>query len=418
MVKYFRYLILLIILLTTGKSYSQNFSEWRGPGRTGIYSEEKNLLQSWPPDNPELLWVNDSVPKGHSSVAIANNLIYTTGVSDSSDAVIALNLKGHILWQTPYGRKWDGSFEESRSTPTVEGNRLYVSSGKGDVACIDAINGNIIWKLRTNDVFGGKTPNYGIAESLLLVDDKVIYTPGGDSTAVVALDKASGKTIWMTKTLHDNPSYDSPLLIEWKGKKIIATLTTNWFIGIQPSDGKIMWQFNFGSYAGGENNRNNQANTPLFIDGYFFLTSGYDHKSVKLKLSDMADSVSVVWVDSVLDVHVGGVVLIDGYLYGSNWLNNSMGNWACVNWETGKATYDTTWYNKGSIIFADGRLYCYEEKRGHVALVKPNPNQFDVVSTFIVHYGKGPYWSHPVIHNGILYLRHGNALMAYNIKKK
>jgi hypothetical protein len=137
-----------------------------------------------------------------------------------------------------------------------------------------------------------------------------------------------------------------------------------------------------------------------------------------LNLAEDAKSVSVKWIDSVMDVHHGGVCLIDGYLYGANWTDNRMGNWACLNWETGMVMYEENWYNKGSVISADRMLYCYEEKSGNIALVPVNPAKFEVKSTFKVPYGSGPHWSHLVIHKGILYVRHGNALMAYNILSK
>jgi len=392
-------------------------SEWRGIGRTGSYPEENNLLNKWPENGPVMNWFKEDLPSGYSSIAVTDKQLFTTGIDGDNDVVICYDLDGNFLWKSPYGRKWDNSFDESRSTPTIEDNRLYVSSGLGDVSCLNTLDGTIIWQVKASEIFGGNYGRWGIAESILIVDGVVIYTPGGDKTTMVALDKLTGETIWQTKSLENEPSYTSPLLIERNGEKIIATLTQNYFIGVLANSGEILWNFDFGAYAGGMMKANNQTNTPLYHDGEFFLTSGYDHQSVLVKLGDDNRSISLKWVDSELDVHHGGVVLIDGYIYGSNWLNNRNGNWTCLRWEDGKMMYSENWENKGAIIHADDHLYCYDEKNGNLALVPVNPEKFEVSSSFTIPYGKGTHWSHPVIKNGQLYIRHGNALMSFNIKE-
>lgn len=142
--------------------------------------------------------------------------------------------------------------------------------------------------------------------------------------------------------------------------------------------------------------------------------------SFQLQLNNEATDCAVTWRNDDFDTHIGGYVLVDGILYGSNWINNNQGNWITVDWETGETKYDTAWSggkSKGSIITADGRLYCYDERRGAVGLVNPTPEKFDVISEFRITKGEGPHWAHPVINNGVLYMRHGTALMAYKIKK-
>ena len=156
--------------------------------------------------------------------------------------------------------------------------------------------------------------------------------------------------------------------------------------------------------------------TPIYNDGKIYMTGGYNHGGLLLKLTDSGNNASVVWTDQVLDVHHGGVVLVNGHLYGANWLDNSDGNWCCIDWNTGKKMYEEHWKCKGSIISAEGMLYIFDEKNGNVGLVRADPQKFDLVSSFRVAQGSGPYWAHPVIHNGKLYIRHGNALMVYNIK--
>ena len=407
-------LFLTVWLLFQSTAFSQVISEWRGIGRTGVYNET-GLLKEWPKDGPPLLWTINNLPIGNSSAAIAHNMIFTPGLDGDYDDVVAMDMEGNIKWKKNFGRAWTQSYPESRATPTIEGDFLYISSGKGELACYKAVSGELIWERKISEEYGGTYGRWGLAESLIVLDNKVFFTPGGNETTMVALDKLNGKTIWKSKSLNDNPSYTSPLLIDYGGRKTIVNVTENYIIGVNPADGDIIWKFDFGSYA---TERNNNINTPIFADGYIYVTSGYNHKCVKLKLSDDATSVSLVWVDEVLDVHHGGAVKVDNYIYGSNWIRNAMGNWVCLNWETGEVMYEKEWINKGSIIAADGMLYCYEEKSGNLALVKATPEDFKVVGTLKVDSKRGPFWAHPVIKGGILYVRHREMLMAFDIRSK
>lgn len=406
--------IAFISILTQCKSKIEK-SEWRGPNRTGVYSES-GLLKEWPAEGPKMLWHIDSLPTGYSSVAIAHNTVYITGLKDSMDYLLALDMNGKSKWEVPYGRGWDVSFTDTRCTPTIEDDRIYLSSGKGDVACVNALSGEINWQVKASEKFEGEFGTWGISESLLLWNDLVFYTPCGNKTAMVAFNKITGETVWESNSINDKPGYVSPLLINRNGKEQIVTVTENNAIGVDPSNGNIDWQFDYGSYAAGQWKANINTNTPLYHDGKIFLTNGYDHHTVMLDLSEDAKSVQVAYVDSLLDVHHGGAVHIEGYIYGANWINNRNGNWVCMEWETGKKMYETEWENKGSIISADGMLFCYDEKDGNVALVKADPKEFKVISSFKVPYGKGPYWAHMVINEGVLYVRHAKALMAYSIK--
>jgi len=397
--------------------HCQVISEWRGPGRTGVYNET-GLLTEWPEEGPEMIWSIENIPEGYSSVSVAYDMVFFTGIVDTMDVLVALDNNGNKKWQTPFGRAWSNSYPHSRSTPTIENYKAYVSSGLGDIACLDVNAGEIIWSVEASENLTGAYGRWGISESLLIVDDKVIYTPGGDSTTIIALDKSNGELVWMSESLKDDPSYSSPLLVEWADKRFIVAVTQTYVIGVEPEDGKILWNFDFGAFAGGEWRANNQTNTPLFYDGKLYITSGYDHKSVQIELTEDTENAYFNWVDTTLDVHHGGVVRLGNYIYGANWENNRMGKWVCLDWHTGSVMYAKEWENKGSIISAEGMLYCYEEKNGHLALVKATPDDFKIISSFKVPLGQGPHWSHPVINNGVLYIRHEDALMAYSIRQE
>lgn len=393
---------------------SQEIAEWRGPGRTGVY-QESGLLKVWPENGPSVKWVLEDLPDGYSSVSVLNGMIYFTGVKDSMDVLAAVSLDGELKWEVDYGRYWGDSFSPSRCTPTVIGDKVYVSGGMGDLACIGAMNGEMIWQLKASEKYEGAYGKWGISESLLIHENMVYFTPGGDKTTMVALNKDTGEEIWVSESLNDNPSYTSPLMIEWMDTLTIVTTTENFVVGIDPVNGDIRWTFDYGQFAGGEWRANIQANTPLYDNGKIFVTNGYDHTSVMIELTEEDVDAYFKWADTTLDVHHGGAVKIGKYIYGASWIGNRNGNWVCLEWESGKVMYNSEWENKGSIIAAEGMLYCYDEKKGNIALVKATPEGFAPISTFKVPHGKGPHWSHLVINDKVLYVRHGKALMAYDI---
>lgn len=413
---------------STGESVdlsdNQSIWEWREENRTGV-SSETGFLKLWPAKGPQLIWANLDLPRGHSSPAFGNNTIYLTGNVDRNDVLVALDASGKVKWKTTYGTSWNPSNPESRCTPTVEGERVYVSSGSGEIACINGVSGKILWSLEASKTYQGTFGEWGIAESLLVDDQKVYFTPGGPETMTIALDKTTGDLIWKSSSLDDKPMYVSPILIEFAGRKMIVNVSRNYIFSVDISTGAILWKIknedvvdHTGYHSSWPGLDHIKCVTPLYHNGKIYVTGGYDTGAALLNLSTDGNSVSVDWFDKVLDVHHGGVVLIDGYLYGSNWLSNGDGNWCCIEWNTGKKMWEEHWKNKGSIISADGLLYIYDERSGFAGLVRPTSEKFELLSSFKVTEGSGPYWAHPVIHNGVLFLRHGEALMAYDIKEK
>ena len=414
------YLFLALILSGTSICFSQEINGWREKSGTGV-SPETGLLRAWPEGGPALLWSNLDLPKGYSSPSFGKDAIYITGTKDSMDILFALDMNGKILWQTPMGRAWKGSFPDSRSTPTVEGGKVYTSSGLGDLACIDGISGKVIWSYKGSAIHKGTFGSWGIAESILIDGEQLFFSPGGPETMTIALKKATGELVWKSVSLNDKPGYVSPILVNYGGKRMLVNASLGHVFGVDVTDGQILWSVvlempdNFRDQGWDLIN----CVTPLYKDGMVYFTAGYDNGGKMIRLAADAKSAEVVWTDKVLDVHHGGVVEIDGYIYGSNWLNNGNGNWCCIEWNTGKKMWEEPWNCKGSIIAAEGLLYIFDEKKGNVGLVRATPEKFDLISSFRVTQGNnGPYWAHPVIHGGILYLRHTNALMAFDIRQK
>ena len=208
------------------------------------------------------------------------------------------------------------------------------------------------------------------------------------------------------------------LLIEDKGMKVIVTHTVTYIIGVNAANGKLLWKFNFAAVNDDRRGGRNYIQTPLYRDGFLFAANGYGQTAAKIKINFDGSDPTLVWKNPEINPHVGGMVLIGNYIYSSTHDSNSKGRWICVDWTTGKTMWITDWNNKGSVISAEGLLYIYEEKTGNIALVRPNSEKLDIISSFRITKGDGPYWAHPVIDKGRLFVRHGDYMAVYSLKAK
>lgn len=404
--------ISLLFIMVGSLLFSADWPQFRGPNRDGI-SPETGLMKSWPEGGPTKLWSVNGIGTGWGSAAIANNTIYIVGVIDAQEVVSAFDMDGALKWKTTISGHWDKSFPEARTTPTIEGNSLYINTGLGNVVCLDPATGAIKWQVQTVEEFDGDYHRWGIAESPLIIDDKIIATPGGKDASVVALDKKTGQTIWTSKGLSEQGNYCSPILVERGDKKIIATMLQDHFVGVDAANGTVLWKDAFKEYQEG---KDINPVSPVHINGKIYTTSGYDDGGAMYAVSENGSSIERVWVDETLDVHIGGVVALDGVIYGASWEGNRDGSWVALDWDTGNVLWEQKWVNKGAIISADGLLYLYAEKDGMVGLARPNRENFDLISSFEITEGDGQHWAHPSIAHGRLYIRHGDVLMAFDIK--
>ena len=236
--------------------------------------------------------------------------------------------------------------------------------------------------------------------------------------SMVAFNLENGNVIWETPPLNEGTQYTNPLLIEDKGMKVIVTHTATYIIGVDAENGKLLWKFNFASVNEEQKAGRNFIQTPLYRDGFLFAANGYGQTAAKLKIAFDGSEPTLVWKNPEINPHVGGMVLIGNYIYSSTHDSNSKGRWICVDWTSGKTMWTTSWNNKGSVISAEGLLYILEEKNGNIALVRPNSEKLDIISSFRVTKGDGPYWSHPVIDKGRLFVRHGDYMAVYSLKAK
>ncbi|HAM08911.1 MAG: hypothetical protein A2X05_08410 [Bacteroidetes bacterium GWE2_41_25] len=390
---------------------------WRGPGRSGIYNE-KGLMKIWPASGPVLLWEVTGIGTGHSSITVTDDAIYITGKKGEKDVLASFNQNGKKNWEVVYGDASSANnFPESRCTPTYTKNKIFLVSGQGDLVCVGK-DGKIIWSVNYARKYSAPTPRHGISESPLVVDNKVIGTPGGNVASMVAFDIENGNVVWETPAINEVTNYINPLLIDYGGMKIIVTLTADHIIAVNSVTGKLLWKFNCEILNAEHKENRTRVNTPIYRDGCLVAANGYTQVAVKLKLNPDGSDPALVWKNADFTPHVGGMVLIGNYIYSSTHDTNSKGRWICVDWTTGKTMWITDWFNKGAVISADGMLYIIEEKSGNVGLIKPDSEQFNLISSFKITKGEGPYWAHPVIDKGRLFVRHGDYLAVYSIKAK
>jgi outer membrane protein assembly factor BamB len=407
-------IIIVLVQLFQVSTFAQTDTQWRGQNRTGHFQNE-NLLKSWPSVGPDLLLHVDDLPGSFSSVVVQDGVMYTAGTSGKEEILTAIDPDGTILWSTAYGDAWNRTFSYARCTPTIEGHYAYMISGLGDLACIDIRDGKLWWSVDGYSQYRGRHGTWGVAESPLIVDDKMIYTPCGDQTTMVAVDIKNGSSIWISESIGDQSSYASPMLMEYKGYKLILTITGNYVICVNAEDGEIFWKMKYSTLGRSSNDAVIHPVTPVAVGNEIFITSGYNHIGIMLQLGEDPRTVSVKWRSKDLDVHHGGVVVHEGFIYGANFTTIRNGNWVCLDWNTGRLQYEQEWKAKGSIILSDGMLICYEEKRGNLALVEATPEGFNIKSQFRIEHGVGPHWAHPSIYNGKMYIRHGKTIQVYQV---
>ncbi len=412
-----KYYLIFIVYLLFASCRQQTPSEveiaqWRGPARDGIY-RESGLLKEWPEGGPQLLWSFEGLGAGHSSPVVTSGYIFVTGIPDtviSEGVLYKFDISGNLVWQKTYGPDFSENFPGARSTPTVAGDLIYIESGAGAVYCLNTSNGEMVWSVDFYADFDADSVQFGYSESVLIDGDKLYCTPGGKTNNVVALNRFTGEKIWSSAGYGEQATYSSPILFNHNGNPLLVNLTASSIIGLNAESGDMYWrvhQF--------QDNKIH-ANTPIYHDGKVLVCSASRRDSsgmVLLGLSHNGREVEILWRNNEIRNLMGGLILKDGYIYSSTYLQPQ---WFCIDWQTGETKYIARELGGGAIIWADGLFYCYAEREGEIALVDATPEEFRIISKFPVPLGTAEHWAHPVISNGMLLVRHGDALMVYNLK--
>lgn len=396
-------------------SSATDWPQWRGVERDGFAPDA--VAASWPEGGPRRLWKITTEGAGYASPAIVGDRVYITGAVSTGDEhpgwLYALSATdGSPVWSREYGPEWKKNYDQARSTPTVVDGRIYLVSGLGKVVCVATESGKTLWEVETFERFGGKNITWGVAESPLVYDGKIICHPGGPDAAVAALDATTGATVWTSKGLSDGSAYCSPILATLGGVRQVVTQTSDHIVGLEAATGQVLWK---------TPHRNRYAvhpNTALVLEGdRVVVASGYGHGAEMYQIKrggDAAFTVEKLWHVKEMDSHFHGLMLQDGAIFGAG----SGGGLCRVDPATGTITYRVDEVKRASLVRVPGFLIAYAESGGNVFLIETGAASYAVKGQFKVGFGDGPHWAHPSVANGVLYIRHGKDLAAFDIGAK
>lgn len=381
--------------------------QWRGPDRDGI-SKETGLLRGWPEGGPPLVWKAKGAGRGYSSMAIANGRLYTLGLRGDKEFVIAFDVAtGREVWATPHGSAFRNDRGDGpRSTPTIDGARLYVLGGSGDLSCLDAKSGRVVWTMNVLKKFGGENITWGISESPLVVGERLLVNAGGPEASVVALNKKDGSLIW--KSQSDRAGYSSAIPVEVGGATQVVFFTSRRAMGLDIKDGRLIWDYERPA------NRVANAATPVARGNRVFISSDYGTGAglVEIKNVGGKTTASEVYFTKDMRNHHSSSVLVGDYLYG---FSGSI--LTAMRFDTGEVVWRDRSVGKGALVYADGHLYCLSEN-GVVGLVEATPEGYRERGRFRIPQDSLPTWSHPVVAGGRLYLRDQDTIYSYDVKRK
>ena len=400
-----------IVLALSACAAAADWPQFRGPNRDGV-SGETGLMKTWPKGGPEKLWESSEIGLGWSSLSVVGGTVYTSGLVGREIAVTALAPGGKRLWQTTVDKAASGGgFRAARSTPTVDGDRLYLMSCAGKGVCLDRASGKVLWSVNLLARYKAENIRHALAESPL-VDLKCVYFTTGGRASMVALDKVSGKEVWAAKPLDAHAAYASARIVEQDGLRMIVSLTGKNAFGVRADDGKVLWSFPR------ETPWEVNINSLLYRDGILYCSNGYKIGTTALKLTVGGDTAQVkpLWTNRELDDFMGGTVLAGKALVGT--CHEQKPGLVALDAATGKTLYKNSKIGESSVLYADGRLYV-SQFDGTVMLVDPANGR--VLGSLSVPYRKrkdAGTWAHPALSDGKLYYRHESTLTVYDIQAR
>lgn len=376
------------------------------------------MLKQWPAAGPPLRWMNKEAGIGYSSFAVVGGKVFTMGVRDDMDQVIALDEStGKELWISSLNAATSTAdpADGPRATPTVEGGRVYALGGKGTLVCVNAADGNLVWRVTMRD-FGGAEPEWSYSESVLVDSNRVLCTPGGSRGAIVALNKETGKLLWQSRGLTDPAQYSSIVPATFNGTPQYVQLTMSHVSGVRATDGQLLWQSRWPGQVA-------VIPTPIVSEDLVYITSGYGVGNKLVRIGPNNSVRDVYGVNTRLRNHHGGVVRVGDYLYGHDDTRGGIDAWVCQNFKTGASVWRSPSLGKGAVTAAEGMLYCVAEESGTVVLAEASPAGWKEHGRFTLspqsrRRGQGMVWTHPVVSNGKLFLRDQENVFAFDIQAK
>lgn len=419
---------LVLLLSPVAELFAADWPQWRGPRRDGV-CDETGLLQQWPEGGPPLVWTSTNLGRGYSAPIVVGQRIFLAGDVGEELHLFALDLEGKPVWQAKNGRSWKSPYPGARASCTYSEGRLYHLNAHGRLACLDADTGQEFWSVNVVERFDGKVIHWGLSENLLVDGPRVIVTAGGSKGLMAALDKKTGETVWASDPLRlgesrlpaherlsepfgevDNASYASPILVTVGGRRQIVNCSLRHVFGVDADTGQLLWTRPM------RTRYSVIAMTPVLVGDSIFVTAphGEGGRLYRLRANGPRLELESLW-STQLDACQGGIVYVDGALYGA--MYDKARTWLSVDARTGTTRYQLNDFAKGSMLYADKRLYCLSEQ-GEVALLEPRADRFEVKGRFkLVPERKSDVWTHPVISNGRLYLRYNETLFCYDVRK-
>ena len=410
----------LAMSLQVASIQAAHWPQFRGPNRDGK-SPETGLLKKWSDAGPSLVRTISGVGGGFSSPVIAGERIYITGKVGDDLKIFCFDGSGRKIWERTHATAFSepdaphSPYPGARATPTIDGDMIYLLGGLGRLTAYRTSNGEPVWSVDVVGELGGRVPPWGYAESVLVDGGRLIFAPGSETKGTfAALNKKTGQVLWQSADVTERAEYGSCILIETNNVRQVVTMSRGGLVAVSPDNGKLLWRYNRVAKMGPPETTTAHGNSPVYADGYVFEATSYHTRggcAVSLKPGPDGVEAELAWESSKLNCEHGGYVTVNGHIY----MNQGVG-WSCLELKTGEQRWSGRGPGKGSIICADGMLYCLGEK-GKMGLLEASPEEFKLVSTFDLPKGEGPCWTHPVIAGGKLYLRWADNLYVYDIKQ-
>jgi len=404
---------LAVTFFASSLSQAADWPHWRGADFDD-QSKETGLLKTWPAGGPKKVWLFEDAGLGYSGFAVVGDTLFTMGSRDATEFVIAVDVKtGKEKWSAEAGPLLTNNWGNGpRSTPTVDGGKVYALSGKGHLSCLNAADGKLVWKV-TMEELGGKVPGWGYTESVLVDGNLVVCTPGGAQGSLAAFDKITGKKVWQSAEWTDGAQYSSIVPASWNGVRQLIQLTGPNFGAVDAANGKLLWKTPFPGKTA-------VIPSPIFSDGQVFVAAGYG-AGCKMVSIGANNALTDGYSNTDMVNHHGGVLLYQGNLYG---FCDGKG-WTCMDFKTGTVKWqEKPALKKGAIHLADGQLYLLEEDTGTVVLADASPTGWKEQSRFTLapqttqRSKSGKIWTHPVVSGGKLYLRDQELLFCFDVSGK
>ena len=400
-------LLILALSAPVSNQSSTDWPQWRGPNRDGR-SAETGLLTEWPSAGPPLAWKAAGAGTGYSSISTSAGKLFTVGSRGGTEFVHAFDLAtGRKLWEAANGAEYGNDRGNGpRSTPTVDGDRLYIMGASGDLSCLETAAGKRVWSLNVLKEFGGSNPRWGLSESPLVYGDRVLINAGGPGASIVALDKRTGKVIWKSES--DGAGYSSAVVQRVGDTEQAVFFTATRALGVDVKDGRLLWQYPRVA------NRVANIATPVVKDNFVFLSSDYGTGSALLELEPSGGGVTAteVYFTQEMRNHHSSSILVGEHLYGF-----SSAILTALRFADGVTAWKDRSVGKGSLVFADGHLYLFSEN-GVVGLAEATPAGYREKGRFSIQQAGLPTWAHPVISGGHLFIRDQDTIYAYDVRKK